>query len=405
MINLSSKVHNFTLLSILALFVLEFPLNAQNVNGLQGETLGNNKSTNKSSDNSSGLFDQFLELGITQLTKNNKKKPPEDLGSVLSSIRLQNQFLSNQNLFNYQETQIKDQQPKRRISYSIREKDGGFFNINYAFYNHRLEYRKYLIQGNNDNQSNNNYNYSLDIYLNDYKETKYKLGIGPMDYFEDSTEVSFSYFEILTRGTYRVLTRNLSTQNTFLTYLPVENYLLLTSIIPEFQQLPISFIDGTTNVNTKGFGITYGSNTKFWKIFSFYNLFELQFFSIKGNFSTFSPLISTYNISTGTFEQALQIIYINKQLDFNMNMLYELGFSVTVNQIGFKWGAYLTMPLILDTDYLSPKGYIINVYSNRVDISPVETNIQLFYKGDLSNQTKRFSLGLGGITFGLVTKF
>ena len=52
-----------------------------------------------------GNFISFLEYGFVQTNKSNKK-PPEDLGSVISSIRLANQFQSNNNTFSFQNTYI-----------------------------------------------------------------------------------------------------------------------------------------------------------------------------------------------------------------------------------------------------------------------------------------------------------
>jgi len=45
-----------------------------------------------------GNFISFLEYGFVQTNKSNKK-PSEDLGSVISSIRLANQFQSNNIIF------------------------------------------------------------------------------------------------------------------------------------------------------------------------------------------------------------------------------------------------------------------------------------------------------------------
>lgn len=311
---------------------------------------------------------------------------------MLNSIRVSNQFLSNNPVFSYQKTEIKEKKPKRRISYTIKPKDNNFFfNVQYAFYNDRLEYRKYF---------DTNQNFTLDTFINDNKEIKLKLGIGPLDYFEDSFETSFYYFEYQNRGTYRVQTRLLTDIETPIVYAPSELFLFYNAINPT----TIYYNDGTVNTKTKGLGFFIGWNSKFYRIFSIYNILDFQFFSIHGTFSSFSPLYQYYDTTTRTYINTTQIITVKKNLDFNMNLYYELGFSITLNKIGFKYGWYWTLPLIIDTDYLKPKGYIIYL-TNPIRIEPLENSVQLFYKGDPGNQTQTFSMGLGGIVFGIVTKF
>ncbi|GIX41577.1 MAG: hypothetical protein KatS3mg129_1310 [Leptospiraceae bacterium] len=347
-------------------------------------------SLNAQEKENTNLFINFLEISLIQFK--NKDKPPEDLGSVLNSIRISNQYLSNNPVFSYQKTEIKEKKPKRRISYTIKPKDSNyFFNFQYAFYNDRLEYRKYF---------DTNLNFTLDTYINDNKELLLKFGYGPLDYFEDSGEVSFYYFEYKSRGTYRVQTRLLTDLETPIVSASPELFLIYNAV----NSATIYYNDGTITIKTKGMGIFTGFNVKFFRRFSLYNILDLQFFSINGKFSSFSPVNQYYNTSTNTFQTTTQIVLTEKKMNLNMNLYYELGFSFTINKVGFKYGWYWDMPIILDTDYLNPKGYIIYL-TNPVKIEQLETSINLFYKGDPSNQTKTFTIGLGGIVFGVVTKF
>jgi hypothetical protein len=340
-----------------------------------------------------GNFISFLEYGFVQTNKSNKK-PPEDLGSVISSIRIANQFQSNNNIFSYQNTYIKDQSPKRKISYTLKDRDSNaFFGIQYNFYDNRLEYRQYF--------DTNNY-YTLDTYLNDYKENKIRFGVGPLDYFQDSSELSVYYFEIVSRGSYRIQSRQLQDKELWQLGIPPDLFLLYNSInYPN----STSFIDGTTDVKTQGIGYRIGFNGKFWYIFSIYNIIDFELFSLNGKLSTFSPAYQYYDSQSRQYLTATQILYVKKNLSFNMNMYYELGFSVTLSKVGFKWGFYWTLPLILDDEYLTPKGYIIYVTQNSIKVQELDQFVQLFYKGDAANQTSTFSLGLSGITFGIVSKF
>jgi len=340
-----------------------------------------------------GNFISFLEYGFVQTNKSNKK-PPEDLGSVISSIRIANQFQSNNNIFSYQNTYIKDQSPKRKISYTLKDRDSNaFFGIQYNFYDNRLEYRQYF--------DTNNY-YTLDTYLNDYKENKIRFGVGPLDYFQDSSELSVYYFEIVSRGSYRIQSRQLQDKELWQLGIPPDLFLLYNSInYPN----STSFIDGTTDVKTQGIGYRIGFNGKFWYIFSIYNIIDFELFSLNGKLSTFSPAYQYYDSQSRQYLTATQILYVKKNLSFNMNMYYELGFSVTLSKVGFKWGFYWTLPLILDDEYLKPKGYIIYVTQNSIKVQELDQFVQLFYKGDAANQTSTFSLGLSGITFGMVSKF
>jgi hypothetical protein len=340
-----------------------------------------------------GNFISFLEYGFVQTNKSNKK-PPEDLGSVISSIRIANQFQSNNNIFSFQNTYIKDQSPKRKISYTLKDRDSNaFFGIQYNFYDNRLEYRQYF--------DTNNY-YTLDTYLNDYKENKIRFGVGPLDYFQDSSELSVYYFEIVSRGSYRTQSRQLQDKELWQLGIPPDLFLLYNSInYPN----STSFIDGTTDVKTQGIGYRIGFNGKFWYIFSIYNIIDFELFSLNGKLSTFSPAYQYYDSQSRQYLTATQILYVKKNLSFNMNMYYELGFSVTLSKVGFKWGFYWTLPLILDDEYLTPKGYIIYVTQNSIKVQELDQFVQLFYKGDAANQTSTFSLGLSGITFGIVSKF
>ena len=340
-----------------------------------------------------GNFISFLEYGFVQTNKSNKK-PPEDLGSVISSIRIANQFQSNNNIFSYQNTYIKDQSPKRKISYTLKDRDSNaFFGIQYNFYDNRLEYRQYF--------DTNNY-YTLDTYLNDYKENKIRFGVGPLDYFQDSNEFSVYYFEIVSRGSYRTQSRQLQDKELWQLGIPPDLFLLYNSInYPN----STSFIDGTTDVKTQGIGYRIGFNGKFWYIFSIYNIIDFELFSLNGKLSTFSPAYQYYDSQSRQYLTATQILYVKKNLSFNMNMYYELGFSVTLSKVGFKWGFYWTLPLLLDNDYLKPKGYVIYVTQNSIKVELLDQFVQLFYKGDAANQTSTFSLGLSGITFGMVSKF
>jgi hypothetical protein len=340
-----------------------------------------------------GNFISFLEYGFVQTNKSNKK-PPEDLGSVISSIRLANQFQSNNIIFSYQNTYIKDQSPKRKISYTLKDRDSNaFFGIQYNFYDNRLEYRQYF--------DTNNY-YTLDTYLNDYKENKIRFGVGPLDYFQDSSELSVYYFEIVSRGSYRIQSRQLQDKELWQLGIPPDLFLLYNSInYPN----STSFVDGTTDVKTQGIGYRIGFNGKFWYIFSIYNIIDFELFSLNGKLSTFSPAYQYYDSQSRQYLTATQILYVKKNLSFNVNMYYELGFSVTLSKVGFKWGFYWTLPLILDDEYLTPKGYIIYVTQNSIKVQELDQFVQLFYKGDAANQTSTFSLGLSGITFGIVSKF
>lgn len=340
-----------------------------------------------------GNFISFLEYGFVQTNKSNKK-PPEDLGSVISSIRIANQFQSNNNTFSFQNTYIKDQSPKRKISYILKDRDSNaFFGIQYNFYDNRLEYRQYF--------DTNNY-YTLDTYLNDYKENKIRFGVGPLDYFQDSSELSVYYFEIVSRGSYRTQSRQLQDKELWQLGIPPDLFLLYNSInYPN----STSFIDGTTDVKTQGIGSRIGFNGKFWYIFSIYNIIDFELFSLNGKLSTFSPAYQYYDSQSRQYLTATQILYVKKNLSFNVNMYYELGFSVTLSKVGFKWGFYWTLPLILDDEYLTPKGYIIYVTQNSIKVQELDQFVQLFYKGDAANQTSTFSLGLSGITFGIVSKF
>jgi len=340
-----------------------------------------------------GNFISFLEYDFVQTNKSNKK-PPEDLGSVISSIRIANQFQSNKIVLSYQNTYIKDQSPKRKISYTLKGRDSNaFFGIQYNFYDNRLEYRQYF--------DTNNY-YTLDTYLNDYKENKIRFGVGPLDYFQDSSESSVYYFEIASRGSYRTQSRQLQDIELWQLGIPPDLFLLYNSInYPN----STSFIDGTTDVKTQGIGYRMGFNTKFWYIFSIYNIIDFELFSLNGKLSTFSPAYQYYDSQSRQYLTATQILYVKKNLSLNMNMYYELGFSVTLSKVGFKWGFYWTLPLILDNKYLKPKGYVIYVTQNSIKVELLDQSVQLFYKGDPANQTSTFSLGLSGITFGIVSKF
>jgi hypothetical protein len=341
-----------------------------------------------------GNFISFLEYGFVQTNKSNKK-PPEDLGSVISSIRIANQFQSNNIIFSYQNTYIKDQSPKRKISYTLKDRDSNaFFGIQYNFYDNRLEYRQYF--------DTNNY-YTLDTYLNDYKENKIRFGVSPLDYFQDSSELSVYYFEIVSRGSYRIQSRQLQDKELWQLGIPPDLFLLYNSInYPN----STSFIDGTTDVKTQGIGYRIGFNGKFWYIFSIYNIIiDFELFSLNGKLSTFSPAYQYYDSQSRQYLTATQILYVKKNLSFNMNMYYELGFSVTLSKVGFKWGFYWTLPLILDDEYLTPKGYIIYVTQNSIKVQELDQFVQLFYKGDAANQTSTFSLGLSEITFEIVYKF
>jgi hypothetical protein len=341
-----------------------------------------------------GNFISFLEYGFVETNKSNKK-PPEDLGSVISSIRIANQFQSNNNIFSYQNTYIKDQSPKRKISYTLKDRDSNaFFGIQYNFYDNRLEYRQYF--------DTNNF-YTLDTYLNDYKENKIRFGVGPLDYFQDSSELSVYYFEIVSRGSYRTQSRQLQDKELWQLGIPPDLFLLYNSI--NYPNSTSFFIDGTTDVKTQGIGYRGGFNIKFWYIFSIYFIGELELFNINGKLSTFSPAYQYYDRQSRQYLTATQILYVKKNLSFNMNMYYELGFSVTLSKVGFKWGFYWTLPLILDDEYLTPKGYIIYVTQNSIKVQELDQFVQLFYKGDVANQTSTFSLGLSGITFGIVSKF
>jgi len=380
--------------------ILPQSLNSQSLN-LNNNYTNINKEVGESNSNLSdvlenplfGNFISFLEYGFVQTNKSNKK-PPEDLGSVISSIRIANQFQSNNNIFSYQNTYIKDQSPKRKISYTLKDRDSNaFFGIQYNFYDNRLEYRQYF--------DTNNY-YTLDTYLNDYKENKIRFGVGPLDYFQDSNEFSVYYFEIVSRGSYRTQSRQLQDKELWQLGIPPDLFLLYNSInYPN----STSFIDGTTDVKTQGIGYRIGFNGKFWYIFSIYNIIDFELFSLNGKLSTFSPAYQYYDSQSRQYLTATQILYVKKNLSFNMNMYYELGFSVTLSKVGFKWGFYWTLPLILDDEYLTPKGYIIYVTQNSIKVELLDQFVQLFYKGDPANQTSTFSLGLSGITFGIVSKF
>ncbi|MFN3603643.1 MAG: hypothetical protein ACK4UJ_02905 [Leptonema sp. (in: bacteria)] len=346
----------------------------------------------KSKDSNSSFWENFLEIGIINIPKS-KEKPPEDLGSVIRSIRIANQFLSNQVTFSLQQTDLVENKPKKLISYSLSPSSKFFVNFTYKFYDNQIEYRRYY---------DTNENFTLDTYINDYRESKIKFGLGPLNYFKDSIEASFYFFNVSTKGIYQIQNRIIPTEHIGFAGNSTLSYFLYNHLQPSSQ--PFTYIYGLNKIVTAGFGFLFGSNAKFWKIFSIYQIFDFSLFSVKANLSNLTPSFEFYNTTTKRYEYVPQIINVEKTLDGNMLFQYELGFSITVNKIGFKWGIYWTLPLLLDVDYLKPKGYVIYL-SDPIQIQSLEQQVQIFYKGDSSNQTKTFSLGLGGITFGVVSKF
>lgn len=374
---------------IFLIFFCSFYLEAEEIGEVaQKDILGDENKEDKPA-----LWENFLELGIVQFQKGNKKDP-EDLGSVLSSIRIANQFLSQEAVLSLQETEVVEKKPKRVISYSIVPKDSKiFFNLTYKFYDNRLEYRRYY-----DTQEN----FTLDTYINDYKESKIKFGVGPLDYFTDSSEVSFYYFQIETRGTYEIQTRKVSASDIGFAGGSTLSYFFYNFLKPS--TTPLTYYYGTNHVRTQGIGLLMGWNTKFWKIFSIYNIFDFQMFRIDAKLSNLSQNAQFYSSSTKQYQYVPQMTYVEKNLDSNLLMYYELGFSITIGKIGFKWGIYWTLPMILDTDSLEPKGYVIT-FTNPIQIQTLESEVKIFYKGDPSNHTETFQIGLGGTTFGFVSKF
>ncbi len=351
------------------------------------------QSRNDEKTSSSSLWENFLELGLTQLSKT-KKKSPEDLSAIINSIRIANQFQNQEVTLAFQESEIPEKKPKKSISYSISPSNSIFFvNFTYKFYDNQLEYRRYY-----DTKEN----FTLDSFVTDYRESKIKLGGGPLDFFKDSFEASFYLFRIESKGIYEVQTRQIPQSEVFLARPSTLSYFFYNYLRPG--SVPLSYIYGNNKVNTSGIGFYLGSNIKFWKIFSIYNVLDFTMFRIKATLSNLSPSYSFYNQTARKIEYVPQIIYVTKNLDFNMLFYYELGFSVTVGKVGFKWGVYFTMPLILDIDLEKPKGYIIAL-TNPIQINSLE-EAKIFYKGDLSNKTQKvFDIFLGGITFGAVSKF
>lgn len=362
---------------------------------IHAQSLDNSKTSNSEQEDFNPLFEyfnNFIELGLIQSQKSTKEKRPEDLGSVLKSIRISNQYLSNNIIFTKSDLEV-NSKPKRKISYTIQDKKNkGFFNIDYRYYKNELEYRKYY---------DTSENYTLDSYFNNYKEIKYKFGFGPLDYFEDSMEVSLYIFQMESYGSYSIQSRMIPQENIGLVYSHATNLIFYNYLFPTQQYYTQN---GTLKIYTDGWGMVFGFNTKFFRIFSIYQIFDMQFFSVRANLSIFSPNVPFYNQQKKSYDYATQVLSVKKNLDFNINFYYELGFSITINRIGFKIGTYLTMPLILDSDYLKPKGYIIYL-SNPIQIEKLENNIAIFYKGDPANQSNTFSLGIGGITFGFISKF
>lgn len=340
------------------------------------------------------LWENFLEIGLTQVSKT-KKKDPEDLGSILNSIRIANQFQNNQATFSLQQTEIVEKKPKKTISYTVSpEKSKFFINFTYKFFDNKLEYRRYY---------DTSENFTLDTIVTDYRESKIKFGSGPLDFFTNSAEASFYFFKIETKGIYEVQTRQVPQQEVFLPATSTLNFFFYNYIRPS--STPFSYIYGNNKITTSGFGGFGAFNTKFWKIFSFYNIYDISFFKIKANLYNLSPSYEFYNQITRRNEYVPQIINVKKNLDSNMLFYYELGFSVTVGQIGLKWGIYLTMPLLLDVGVNAPKGYIVTL-TEPIQFKSLEQEIKIFYKGDPSNRTqKEFDIILGGITFGAVSKF
>lgn len=350
----------------------------------------NNIAAQESEQYSSSFLNHLLETGIIYLSKN-KQKEPEELNSVISSIRIRNKFLSNRNIFQFQESQVLNKQNPFYINYTLFFKDFNLFmNLSHKFSNSQTIINKYYDTNNN---------FTLDTYIHDYKDSRFKFGSGFLDYFKDSYEFSLYYRTMQTNGIYTLQTREVPPEYASLLGGSSENYLLYNLS----NSGSFSFINGTNKVRTDGFGFVMGWNFKFWEIFSIYNSLDLYFFKIHANLSTYSPSVEFYNDTKKQLEYGSQILHVTKNLNFNMNMYYEIGFAITFADIGFKWGSYWNLPLILDADYKKPKGYIINI-SDQIYIQDLNQEINLFYKSDPSNQTKTFQLGLVGITFGLIKK-
>ncbi len=117
----------------------------------------------------------YLEAGyFNPLGK--KAKAGEDVGSVLNSMRMGEQFLKNGvPSISFYERELKSK-PTAQYIFTIAssEEDSVFFRYTYKQYNNQLDYRKYY---------RTDENYTLDVFVGNYREFRYRFGLGPLDYF------------------------------------------------------------------------------------------------------------------------------------------------------------------------------------------------------------------------------
>ncbi|MCS7204396.1 MAG: hypothetical protein NZ853_01725 [Leptospiraceae bacterium] len=262
-----------------------------------------------SSISSLGGVSNFLDIGV-QLIQRTNRKDPEDLGSVVNSIRLANQFLDNQNQFSIMEREVKTK-PKRTILYNRRLEYDGFIGVNYKFYDNQVEYRKYY---------DTNDNFTLDTFFNDFSELMIKFGFGPLDYFTDSDEISLYYKKIKSTGVYRIETRTVLPAEVDFVKKSIENYHLYNILKPG----NFSYTQGTLKTLSEGVGMILGTNVPFLYILSYYLILDFTMFRTIAHISTFSPNTLFYNDKTKKYETITQILYIKKNLDMNMNFYYEI---------------------------------------------------------------------------------
>lgn len=341
---------------------------------------------------SNQFLNHLLEAGVIQLTRKNQKQP-EELDSVISSLRIRNQFLSNSNTFEFQESEIqKKQNPQEYISYTVFSDTSHFFiNLTQKFSYNQTELRRYY---------DTNHNFTLDAYINNYRESKFKFGFGPLDYFQDSWEISLYYRKMQTNGNYSLQTRKIPPAYIRLVGNSAESYLLYNLA----NEGNFSYTHGANKVIVEGLGFVLAGNFRFLEMFSFYNSLDLYYFRMNANLNTFSPSVEFYNDSKKRLEYGSQILHVNKILNLNLNMYYELGFAITFANIGFKWGTYWNLPLLLDSNYKKPKGYAI-YFSDKFYFQNLEEDIKFFYRGDLATNVNRKSqASFMGFTFGVVTK-
>ncbi|MCX8000562.1 MAG: hypothetical protein N3A69_16690 [Leptospiraceae bacterium] len=274
------------------------------------------------------FLNHLLEAGVFQFTKNNQKQP-EELSSVISSLRIRNLFLSNSNTFEFQESEIqKKQNPQEYISYTVFSDTSHFFiNLTQKFSYNQTELRRYYDTNNN---------FTLDAYINNYRESKFKFGFGPLDYFHDSWEMSLYYRKMQTNGNYSLQTRKIPPAYIRLVGNSAESYLLYNLS----NDGNFSYVHGTNKVIVEGLGFVFGWNFRFLEVFSFYNSLDLYYFRMNANLSTFSPSVEFYNDYKKRLEYGSQILHVNKILNLNLNMYYEVGFTITFANVGFKWGTY-----------------------------------------------------------------